>query len=77
MDASIPFTRTPLNALHRGLGARPGGYPGAEVILRQLDEGAARRRAGNRAQGRVPVRAKPYPVEVVRLPFVRQCYYRG
>ncbi len=69
--------RTPRNALHRESGARPGGYPGAEVILRQLGEGAARRRAGIRAQGRVPVRAKPYPVEVVRLPFVRQCYYRG
>jgi aminomethyltransferase len=116
-----------LSKARRRGGARPGGYPGAEVILRQLDEGAARRRVGIRAQGRVPVRAgaelldgegkrvgrvtsgafgptvggpvamgyveaacarpqtrlvalvrnKPYAVEVVELPFVRQRYYRG
>ncbi|TPW34013.1 glycine cleavage system aminomethyltransferase GcvT [Oecophyllibacter saccharovorans] len=37
-------------------GARAGGYPGAEVIGRQLVEGVARRRVGLRPQGRAPVR---------------------
>ena len=116
-----------LSKARRRDGARPGGYPGAEIILRQLDEGVARRRVGIRPQGRVPVRegaelvdgdgapagrvtsggfgptaggpvamgyvaaacarpetrldalvrGKPHPVEVVKLPFVRQRYYRG
>ncbi len=116
-----------LSKARRHDGARPGGYPGAEIILRQLDEGVARRRVGIRPQGRVPVRAgaelvdgdgapagrvtsggfgptaggpvamgyvaaacarpetrldalvrgKPHPVEVVKLPFVQQRYYRG
>ncbi len=116
-----------LSKARRRDGARPGGYPGAEIILRQMDEGAARRRVGIRPQGRVPVRAgaelidgdgapvgrvtsggfgptaggpvamgyvaaawarpetrldalvrgKAHPVEVVKLPFVQQRYYRG
>ena len=37
-------------------GARAGGVPGAEVVLRQIDHGAARRRVGLRPQGRAPVR---------------------
>ena len=37
-------------------GARPGGFPGAEVILGQLAEGCARRRVGLRPDGRAPVR---------------------
>jgi len=37
-------------------GARAGGFPGAEVILDQLEQGAARRRVGLRAEGRAPVR---------------------
>ena len=37
-------------------GARAGGFPGAEVVLRQIDHGAARRRVGLRPQGRAPVR---------------------
>ncbi len=39
----------------RSGGARPGGYPGDEVILSQLSRGAARRRVGLRPAGR-PVR---------------------
>lgn len=45
-----------LSKARRADGARPGGYPGAEVILRQLAEGVARRRVGLRPAGRVPVR---------------------
>ena len=37
-------------------GARVGGFPGADKILRQLDEGAPRRRVGLRPEGRAPVR---------------------
>jgi glycine cleavage system T protein (aminomethyltransferase) len=37
-------------------GARPGGFPGADVILNQLEQGAARRRVGLKAEGRAPVR---------------------
>jgi aminomethyltransferase len=37
--------------------ARSGGFPGAEIILRQLALGAQRRRVGLRPQGRAPVRA--------------------
>jgi aminomethyltransferase len=37
--------------------ARSGGFPGAEIILRQLDLGAPRRRVGLRPEGRAPVRA--------------------
>jgi aminomethyltransferase len=38
-------------------GARAGGFPGADVILVQLAEGAPRRRAGLRPEGRAPMRA--------------------
>ncbi len=37
-------------------GERPGGFPGAEVILAQIDGGAPRRRVGLRPEGRAPVR---------------------
>lgn len=37
-------------------GARAGGFPGAELILRQLENGAPRRRVGLKAEGRAPVR---------------------
>jgi aminomethyltransferase len=37
-------------------GARAGGFAGADVILAQLDNGAARRRVGLRPEGRAPVR---------------------
>jgi len=37
-------------------GAREGGFPGADRILNQLENGAARRRVGLRAEGRAPVR---------------------
>ncbi len=37
-------------------GARAGGFPGADVILSQLENGTARRRVGLRPEGRAPVR---------------------
>jgi aminomethyltransferase len=43
-------------ARHRD-GAREGGFPGAEIILGQLEHGAARHRVGLRPEGRAPVRA--------------------
>ena len=38
-------------------GAREAGFPGAEIILEQLEHGAPRRRVGLRPEGRAPVRA--------------------
>ena len=40
----------------RNGGARAGGFPGADVILAQFEQGAARRRVGLRPEGRAPVR---------------------
>jgi aminomethyltransferase len=37
-------------------GARAGGFPGADVILAELEQGAPRRRVGFRPEGRAPVR---------------------
>ena len=37
-------------------GARGGGFPGADMILSQLEKGAPRRRVGLRPEGRAPVR---------------------
>ena len=37
-------------------GARPGGFPGADEILKQLEHGAPRRRLGLKPEGRAPVR---------------------
>lgn len=42
--------------IRRPGGARAGGYPGAEVIGPQLENGAARRRVGLLPEGRAPVR---------------------
>ncbi|MCV2865029.1 glycine cleavage system aminomethyltransferase GcvT [Defluviimonas sp. WL0075] len=40
----------------RAGGARAGGFPGAERILRELAEGPARRRVGLKPEGRAPMR---------------------
>jgi aminomethyltransferase len=37
-------------------GTRAGGFPGADAILRQFEQGAPRRRVGLRPEGRAPVR---------------------
>ena len=42
----------------RESGSRPGGYPGAAVIHRQLVEGTVRKRVGLRVEGRRPARAR-------------------
>jgi aminomethyltransferase len=40
----------------RNSGVRAGGFPGAEKILSQFEQGATRRRVGLRPEGRAPVR---------------------
>ncbi|MCE0743279.1 glycine cleavage system aminomethyltransferase GcvT [Acetobacter sicerae] len=40
----------------RNDGARAGGFPGADLILVQLEHGTSRRRVGLLAEGRAPVR---------------------
>jgi aminomethyltransferase len=45
-----------IQKIRRGAGARAGGFPGADIVLSQLDKGAARQRVGLRPEGRAPVR---------------------
>ena len=60
----IDTTTTPVEAsllwalskARRRDGARPGGYPGAEVIFEQMEKGVARKRVGLLPQGKMPVR---------------------
>jgi len=42
--------------VRRSGGARAGGFPGADRILRELDRGPARRRVGLLPEGRAPMR---------------------
>lgn len=61
----IDETTTPVEAglawaiqkTRRRNGSREGGFPGASIILEQLENGSLRRRVGLRAEGKVPVRA--------------------
>ncbi|MBS1040496.1 glycine cleavage system aminomethyltransferase GcvT [Gluconobacter cerinus] len=61
----IDTTTTPIEAslawaiqkARREGGSREGGYPGAEIVLRQAREGISRKRVGLMAEGRAPVRA--------------------
>jgi aminomethyltransferase len=53
VEASLTWA---ISKARRAQGARPGGFPGAEVILGQLADGAPRKRVGIRPQGRAPVR---------------------
>jgi len=61
----IDVTTTPVEAslgwaiqkARREGGVREGGYPGAEVVLKQTRDGVSRRRVGLLAEGRAPVRA--------------------
>ncbi|EAQ01728.1 hypothetical protein OB2597_14831 [Pseudooceanicola batsensis HTCC2597] len=60
----IDTTTTPVEAglqwaiqkVRRAGGDRAGGFPGADRILKQLAEGAERKRVGLRPQGRAPMR---------------------
>jgi len=45
-----------IQKVRRSGGARAGGFPGAEVILPELETGASRRRVGLRPEGRAPIR---------------------
>lgn len=45
-----------IQKVRRRGGDRAGGFPGAEVILDQLDNGAPRKRVGLRPEGRAPMR---------------------
>lgn len=62
--ADIDETTTPVEAAlewsiqksRRKGGAREGGFPGADVILSQLENGVTRRRVGLKPEGRAPVR---------------------
>ncbi len=45
-----------IQKVRRSGGARAGGFPGAERILRELTDGADRRRVGLRPEGRAPMR---------------------
>ncbi len=45
-----------LSKSRRADGARPGGYPGADIIMKQIAEGVARKRVGLKPEGRMPVR---------------------
>lgn len=63
--ADIDESTTPIEAglswalqkVRRKGGARAGGFPGAEIILEQLANGAPHRRIGLKPEGRAPVRA--------------------
>ncbi len=63
--ADLDGSTTPVEAaldwsiakVRRAGGARAGGFPGADTILRQLREGAPRFRVGLKPEGRAPVRA--------------------
>jgi aminomethyltransferase len=63
--SDIDDTTTPIEAAlnwaiqkaRRSGGERAGGFPGADVILGQLETGVLRRRVGLRPEGRAPMRA--------------------
>ncbi|GAB3547270.1 glycine cleavage system aminomethyltransferase GcvT [Noviherbaspirillum agri] len=53
VEASLAWA---LSKVRRADGARVGGYAGAEIIMRQLAEGVARKRVGLLVKDRMPVR---------------------
>ncbi len=53
VEAGIQWTISKSRRLH---GARPGGYPGAEIIQEQLTHGTSRRFIGLLPDGRAPAR---------------------
>jgi aminomethyltransferase len=54
VDAALEWA---MPKVRRRSGARSGGFPGAEVVLQQLDTGPAKRRVGLRPRTRTPIRA--------------------
>lgn len=63
--SDIDETTTPVEAdltwaipkSRRRNGSREGGFPGAAIILDELESGSSRRRVGLRAESKIPVRA--------------------
>ena len=63
--ADLDMTTTPIEAAllwsiqksRRPGGTRAGGYPGADLIGRQFEIGASRRRVGLLTEGKIPIRA--------------------
>lgn len=53
VEASLAWA---IQKVRRTGGERAGGFPGAERVLGELNEGAARQRVGLRPQGRAPMR---------------------
>ena len=53
VEASLTWA---LSKARRRDGARPGGYLGAEAVMAQLENGAARKRVGIQPEGRAPLR---------------------
>ena len=53
VEASLSWA---IQKVRRAGGEREGGFPGAEIILRQLVDGVSRKRVGIQPQGKVPVR---------------------
>ncbi len=45
-----------IQKIRRSGGAREGGFPGADTILKQLSDGTTRRRVGLKPEGRAPMR---------------------
>jgi aminomethyltransferase len=63
--SDLDATTTPIEAAlewsiaaaRRTGGPRAGGFPGAEIVLAQIESGASRRRVGLKPEGRAPVRS--------------------
>ena len=53
VEASLEWS---VQKSRRAGGKREGGFPGADIILRQLEQGVGRRRVGLSPEGRAPVR---------------------
>ncbi len=53
VEASLSWA---IQKIRRQGGERAGGFPGAEIILNQLEQGVARQRVGLQVIGRAPVR---------------------
>jgi aminomethyltransferase len=62
-----------IQKVRRSGGAREGGFPGADRILRELAEGPSRRRVGLRPEGRAPMRegTEVYAAEASGAPIGR------
>ncbi|WP_306117135.1 MULTISPECIES: glycine cleavage system aminomethyltransferase GcvT [unclassified Roseitalea] len=67
VEAALEFS---IGKARRTGGARAGGFPGAERILREMETGAPRRRVGLLPEGRAPMRAGTclYETETAETP---------